>query len=65
MQLKYRLTSLCDQNCGVQSADRHTDTGTDRKVKTLESKIMQYEKLLSSNCDHIGGATVLLNKNIR
>ena len=30
MQPNYEVTSLCDQNCGVQSVNRHTD----RKVKT-------------------------------
>ena len=34
-------TSLCDRNCGVQLADRHTDTGTDRqKLKTEGPKIL-------------------------
>ena len=28
---KCRVTSLCDQNCGVQPADRQTDGQTDRQ----------------------------------
>ena len=36
---------MCDQNCGVQSADRHTHTNTahertDKKVKTEGPKIL-------------------------
>ena len=35
-------TRLCDQNCGVQPADRQTqtDTGTDKSLKTEGSKIL-------------------------
>ena len=37
-------TRLCDQNCGVQPADRqthiHTDTGTDKSLKTEGPKIL-------------------------
>ena len=37
-------TSLCDQNCGVQPADRQTDrithTGTDKSLKTEGPKIL-------------------------
>ena len=40
MQPKYGLTSLCDQNCGVQSVNKHTDRHTDRKVKTDGPKIL-------------------------
>ena len=38
---KFGLTSLCDQNCGVQSVNRHSDRQThNRKVKTEGHKIM-------------------------
>ena len=40
MEPKYGTTSLCDQNCGVQSADRQVYGQTDRKVKTEEPKIL-------------------------
>ena len=37
-------TRLCDQTCGVQPADRHTDThthtGTDKSLKTEGPKIL-------------------------
>ena len=37
-------TRLCDQNCGVQPADRQTDTqthtGTDKSLKTEGPKIL-------------------------
>ena len=37
-------TSLSDQNCGVQpvdnQTDRHTDTGTDKSLKTEGPKIL-------------------------
>ena len=37
-------TSLCDQNCGVQPAERHTDrqtdTWTDKSLKTEGPKIL-------------------------
>ena len=37
-------TRLCDQNCGVQPADRqtdrHTDTGTDKSLNTEGPKIL-------------------------
>ena len=35
-------TRLCDQNCGVQPADRHTHThtGTDKSLKTEGPKIL-------------------------
>ena len=33
-------TSLCNQNCGVQPADRHTDTWTDKSLKTEGPKIL-------------------------
>ena len=37
-------TRLCDQNCGVQPADgqthRHTDTWTDKSLKTEGPKIL-------------------------
>ena len=38
MQPKYGSTSLCDQNCGLQTGDRHTDRQTqgwtDKSLKT-------------------------------
>ena len=34
MQTKYGSTSLCDQNCGVQSLDKKTHTWTDKSLKT-------------------------------
>ena len=34
------LTSLCDQNCGVQSLDRNTHTWTDKSLKTEGPKIL-------------------------
>ena len=34
MQPKYGSTSLCDQNCGLQSEDRQKDTWTDKSLKT-------------------------------
>ena len=45
---KCRMTSLCDQNCGVQSADSQTDRNidtqthawTDKKVKSEGPKIL-------------------------
>ena len=42
MQPKYGSTSLCDQNCGVQPADRHTThaTRTDKSLKTEGPKIL-------------------------
>ena len=40
MQPKYGSTSLCDQNCGLQTADRKTDTGTDKSLKTEGPKIL-------------------------
>ena len=40
MQPKYGSTSLCDQNCGVQSLDRQKDTGTDKSLKTEGPKIL-------------------------
>ena len=48
MQPKYRLTSLCDENCGEESLNRPTDTQTDtqadrrkdRKVETEGPKVM-------------------------
>ena len=44
MQPKYGSTTLCDQNCGVQSADRQIDKQLDRqidrKVKTEGPKIL-------------------------
>ena len=33
-------TSLCDQSCGVQPADRQTHARTDKKVKSEGSKIL-------------------------
>ena len=33
-------TSLCDQNCGLQIADRQTDTGTDKSLKTEGTEIL-------------------------
>ena len=44
MKPKYVLACLCDQICGVQRVNRHTD----RKVKTEGSEVM-YTNLLSSN----------------
>ena len=47
MQPKYGSTSLCDQNCGVQPADRQTDTqadtGTDKSLKTEGPKILSHD----------------------
>ena len=48
MQLNYGLTSVCDQNCGAQRADRQThrqthaqlDRNTDRQVKIEGPKIL-------------------------
>ena len=54
MLLKYGVTMLCDQNCGVQRGHRqadtqkhtHTHTQSDRKVKTEESKILSNDLIL-------------------
>ena len=41
MQPKYGSTSLCDQNCGVQSGHKHTPDGrTDKSLKTEGPKIL-------------------------
>ena len=41
MQPKYGSTSSCDQNCGVQPADRQTHvTRTDKSLKTEGPKIL-------------------------
>ena len=45
MQPKYGSTSLCDQNCGLQSVDRQTEsqthaTWTDKSLKTEGPKIL-------------------------
>ena len=46
-------TSLCDQNCGVQPADRQTDrmahTGTGKSLKTEGPKILSNDIFY---CDH-------------
>ena len=49
MQPKYGLTSLCDQNCCMQSVNRQTNTHTDRKVKTEGPKILSNDILLISS----------------
>ena len=36
MHPKYRLATVCDENCDIHSGNRHTD----RKVKTEGHKIM-------------------------
>ena len=54
MKPKYGSTSLCDQNCGVQSGYGQTD----RKVKTEEPKILSnviiYFKYVIIGCSIIG-----------
>ena len=43
-ETKCGSTSLCDQNCGLQSEDRHRDTatqtGTEKRVKTKGPMIL-------------------------
>ena len=48
-QTKYGSTSLCDQNCGLQSEHRHTDTHTNRHTDTWTDKSLKTEgpKILS------------------
>ena len=60
-------TRLCDQNCGVQPAnrqthrqtDRHTDTWTDKSLKTEGPKILSND-IFYFRTVIIGGPT---NKN--
>ena len=44
LQPKYGSTSLSDQNCGVQPAERHTHTQTqaDKSLKTEGPKILLF-----------------------
>ena len=37
---EYGLTTLCEQNCGVQSVDKQTHGQTDRQIKTEGPKIL-------------------------
>ena len=56
-------TRLCDQNCGCTAADRrthrHTDTGTDKSLKTEGPKILSND-IFYFRTVIIGGPT---NKN--
>ena len=51
---KYGSTNLCDQNFGVQSADRQTHGQTDRKVKYERPKILSND-IFFFKIDIIGG----------
>ena len=59
-------TRLCDQNCGVQPADRqthrHTDTGTDKSLKTEGPKILSND-IFYFRTVIIGGPIISLSKN--
>ena len=50
MQPKYGSTSLCDQNCGVQPANRQTNRRTDRQTQG-QTKVKKTEgpKILSND----------------
>ena len=43
MQPKYGSTSLCDQNCGLQSEHRHTHRHTHRHSDTCTDKSLKTE----------------------
>ena len=47
MQPKYGFASLCDQNYGVESVNRHTDKRTDRKIKKTEGHRIIYKDIRS------------------
>ena len=57
MQPKYGSTSLCDQNCGVQPADRHTPhaTRTDESLKTEGPMILSINDIFYFKTVIIGG----------
>ena len=46
MYPKYELTSLCDQNGGVQGVDRHTDKRTDRHTDIQKMKKTEQPKIM-------------------
>ena len=45
MPPKYRLKSLCDQNCGIQLADRQTEVKTDGP-KILSKDIFYFKTVI-------------------
>ena len=49
---KYRSTSLCDQNCGVQPADRQTESQTDKSLKTEGPKFLSNDIFYFRTGDH-------------
>ena len=57
-------TRLCDQNCGVQPADRQTDTqtdtGTDRSLKTEGPKILSNYDIFYLKTMIIGGPIFIM-----
>ena len=62
-------TSVYDKNCGLHSADRHThsthtDTGTDKKVKTERPKILPNEIFYFKTVMLIGGPIIQEEKAI-
>ena len=58
IQPKYGRTRLCDQNCGVQNADRQTDGQTGRKIKTEGPKILSNYIFYFKTVMIIGGPIV-------
>ena len=65
-QTKYGSTSLCDQNCGLQSEDRQTNrqtetqtdaTRTDKKLKTEGPMIFSNDIFYFKTVMIIGGPT--------
>ena len=65
MQPKYGSTSLCDQNCGVQSLDRHTShvRRTDKSLKTEGPKILSKD-ILYFRTVIIGGPIICLRVDV-
>ena len=62
---KYGSTSLCDQNYGLQSEDRHTHThrGTDKTLKT-EGPMILSNDIFFLKTVIIGGPIMVISESI-
>ena len=56
---KFGLTSLCDQNCGLQSADRHTDRHTHGQTEKTEGPMILSNNIFYFKTVIIGGPITL------
>ena len=59
---KYGMTSLCDQSCSVQPADRNTHTWTDKSLKTEGPMILSNDIFFFKTV--IIGGSILILKSI-